>query len=58
VLRRPKTGFTLPVNDWMFGEIFESCEAAVAEVKALPFLDAHAVRALWNSFIADRQHCY
>jgi asparagine synthase (glutamine-hydrolysing) len=58
VLRRPKTGFTLPVNDWMFGELFESCEAAVAEVETLPFLDPQAVRALWNSFVADRQHCY
>ena len=58
VLRRPTTGFTLPVNDWMFGDIFESCEAAVAEVEALPFPDARAVKALWNSFITDRQHCY
>ena len=58
VLRRPKTGFTLPVNDWMFGELFESFEAAVAEVETLPFLDPQAVRALWNSFVADRHHCY
>jgi asparagine synthase (glutamine-hydrolysing) len=58
VLQRPKTGFTLPVNDWMFGELFESCEAAVAEVETLPFLDPRAVRALWNSFVADRQHTY
>jgi asparagine synthase (glutamine-hydrolysing) len=58
VLRRPKTGFTLPVNDWMFGELFESCKAAVAEVETLPFLDPPAVRALWHSFVADRQHTY
>ena len=42
----------------MFGELFESCEAAVAEVETLPFLDPQAVRALWNSFVADRQHTY
>jgi asparagine synthase (glutamine-hydrolysing) len=58
VLRRPKTGFSLPVNDWMFGKLFESCEAAVAEVETLPFLDPQAVRNLWHSFVADRQHTY
>jgi asparagine synthase (glutamine-hydrolysing) len=58
VLRRPKTGFSLPVNDWMFGKLFESCEAAVAEVETLPFLDPQAVRNLWHSFVANRQHCY
>ena len=58
VLQRPKTGFTLPVGDWMFGDLRESSEAAVAEVAGLPFLDAQAVRDLWNSFVADRDHCY
>jgi asparagine synthase (glutamine-hydrolysing) len=58
VLRRPKTGFTLPVDDWMFGDLRESCEAAVAAVEELPFLDTGAVRSLWNSFVADRDHCY
>jgi hypothetical protein len=42
----------------MFGQLRESCEAAVAEVETLPFLDAQAVRGLWNSFVADRQHTY
>ena len=58
VLQRPKTGFTLPVNDWMFGKLRESCEAAVAEVETLPFLDPQAVRNLWHSFVADWQHAY
>jgi hypothetical protein len=42
----------------MFGKLFESCEAAVAEVETLPFLDPQAVRNLWHSFVANRQHCY
>jgi len=58
VLRRPKTGFTLPVNDWMFGQLRESCEAAVAMVEQLPFLDASAVRSLWKKFVHERSHTY
>jgi asparagine synthase (glutamine-hydrolysing) len=58
VLRRPKTGFTLPVNDWMFGELRESCEAAVAAVERLPFLDSSAVRSTWKRFVTERDHCY
>jgi len=58
VLRRPKTGFTLPVNDWMFGELRDSCEAAVAALEHLSFLDAAAVRSLWNTFMNEREHSY
>jgi asparagine synthase (glutamine-hydrolysing) len=58
VLRRPKTGFTLPVNDWMFGELRESCETALAAVEKIPFIDSHAVRSLWNKFMHERNHHY
>ena len=58
VLNRAKTGFTLPINDWLFSELRDSSEAAVAALDAVPFLDPHAVRRLWNTFQADRQHTY
>jgi asparagine synthase (glutamine-hydrolysing) len=58
VLARPKTGFTLPVGDWMFSQLRESCEAAVAELGNLPFLRQDAVSKLWHSFLADREHIY
>ena len=58
VLRRPKTGFTLPVGDWMFGQLRESCEAAVAAVEQLPFLDSGAVRSIWSKFVTERDHTY
>jgi asparagine synthase (glutamine-hydrolysing) len=58
VLERTKTGFSLPVNDWMFGELRDSCEAAISEVEQLPFLSPSAVRSLWNKFSAERDHCY
>ena len=58
VLARKKTGFALPVGDWMFGELRESCEAAIAGLDRLPFLRQKAVKGLWRSFEADRQHQY
>jgi asparagine synthase (glutamine-hydrolysing) len=58
VLRRPKTGFTLPVNDWMFGELRESCETALAAVEKIPFIDSHAVSSLWSTFMHERNHHY
>jgi asparagine synthase (glutamine-hydrolysing) len=58
VLVRPKTGFALPVGDWMFGQLRESCEAAVAELAHLPFLRKDAVSKLWQAFVADREHTY
>ena len=58
VLRRPKTGFALPVGDWMYCELRDSCEAAVAALEHLPFLRQAPVKKLWRSFVAERQHTY
>jgi len=58
VLTRAKTGFTLPINDWLFSELRDSSEAAVAALDAVPLLDPRAVRQLWNTFQKDRQHTY
>lgn len=58
VLSRPKTGFTLPVGDWMYEELRDSCEAAIDALRHLPFLDGHAARALWTRFEAERSHTY
>jgi asparagine synthase (glutamine-hydrolysing) len=58
VLNRVKTGFTLPINDWLFSELRDSSEAAVAALDAVPFLDPQATRRLWKSFQSNRQHTY
>ena len=58
VLQRRKTGFSLPVGDWLHDQLRDSCEAAVAETAALPFLDGDAVRSLWQSFVTGRDHTY
>jgi asparagine synthase (glutamine-hydrolysing) len=51
--RRPKTGFTLPIGDWMRGRMRDSCEAAITQVERVPFLEPREVRRIWNAFVAD-----
>ena len=58
VLSRPKTGFSLPVGDWMYAELRDACEAAVNALQDVPFLDHSAVRRLWSSFSHQRRHSY
>ncbi|MCE9630025.1 MAG: asparagine synthase (glutamine-hydrolyzing) [Planctomycetia bacterium] len=53
VARRPKTGFTLPMGDWMRGEMRESCEAAIGQLERVSFLEGAEVRRIWNSFVTD-----
>jgi len=58
VLNRPKTGFTLPVGDWMYDELRDSCESAIDALQHVPFLDARAARGMWGRFESERQHTY
>ncbi|MFM7244092.1 MAG: asparagine synthase (glutamine-hydrolyzing) [Planctomycetaceae bacterium] len=58
VLNRPKTGFSLPVGDWMYDELRDFCEAAIDGLRHIPFIDGVAARRLWNRFEKDRAHTY
>jgi len=58
VLDRAKTGFTLPVNEWMFGSMRDSCESAVAALENVPFLDHTATIAAWETMVRNRHHSY
>jgi asparagine synthase (glutamine-hydrolysing) len=51
VMRRPKTGFTLPIRDWIAGPLREPCEAAIDRLCACPAVDAQATRRLWQHLI-------
>ena len=51
VSRRPKTGFSLPIGDWMRHVMRDSCEAAIDRLANVPFLDPTAVRQTWNTFV-------
>lgn len=50
---RPKTGFTLPIGDWMRGEMRETCAAAINRVARIPFLEEREVRSMWDAFLAN-----
>jgi asparagine synthase (glutamine-hydrolysing) len=58
VASRQKTGFLLPIGSWMRGGVREQCEAAIAAVEQLPFLDGREVRRVWEQFQAkpDAMH--
>jgi asparagine synthase (glutamine-hydrolysing) len=58
VASRQKTGFLLPIGSWMRGGVREQCEAAIAAVEQLPFLDGREVRRVWDQFQAkpDAMH--
>jgi len=55
ITSRPKTGFTLPIGDWMRGPMREPSEAAIATIADEPFIDAVEVRRTWNAFLADER---
>ena len=53
IANRPKTGFTLPIGDWMRGPMRASCEESVRRVAELPFVEAAEVCGVWRSFLRD-----
>ena len=58
VFTRPKTGFCLPMDEWMLGPNRDSCTAAVDAVAACTTFDAGTVRSLWNDFVAQPHRCH
>lgn len=58
LVNRPKTGFGLPMWEWMLGPWRESCEAAIASLERCPLIDGGTVRQTWNSYLdnAARMH--
>ena len=53
ITSRPKTGFTLPIGDWMRGPMREPCAAAIECLASQAFIDAAEVRRTWQSFLAE-----
>lgn len=58
VFNRRKTGFCLPIAEWMLGANRESCTAAIDAVATCPTFNTGAVRSLWNDFLAHPQRCH
>jgi asparagine synthase (glutamine-hydrolysing) len=55
VLRRPKTGFTLPIGFWMRNQMRDSCDAAVERLAKQGVVDGVEVRRIWNEFLVNPQ---
>jgi asparagine synthase (glutamine-hydrolysing) len=55
---RPKSGFSVPLADWLRGGLREWAEAMLDPVRldASGFLDTGAVRALWQEHLAGRSN--
>ena len=51
VAARKKTGFSLPIGDWMRGAMRESCEAGLQRACQIPFINADAARGIWAEFL-------
>lgn len=55
LLRRPKSGFSVPLADWLRGDLRALCENLFEDPLALPdVLDRRAVRAIWDAFAVGR----
>ena len=58
VFHRRKTGFSLPIGQWMYGGLREECEAAIEAVAACPVFDAETVRSKWRWFVDNHHRTY
>jgi asparagine synthase (glutamine-hydrolysing) len=54
IAARRKTGFSLPIGRWMRKEMRDSCEAAIARLENVPFLESREVRRIWDTYLADK----
>jgi len=50
VFARPKTGFSLPFGDWMFGPLRDQCDAAIDSLATCSLFDAGTVRTMWAGY--------
>ena len=58
VFTRPKSGFSLPFGDWMFGPLRDQCEAAIGSLAACPLFDGPVVRKIWADYDARRKQIH
>jgi asparagine synthase (glutamine-hydrolysing) len=50
ISRRPKTGFTLPIDNWMRGKMRDSCDESIRYLAELAILNGNEVRRTWQAF--------
>ena len=52
LVNRPKMGFVLPWEQWMRGELRETCERGLAALKDQPWVNAQAIGSMEQAFHA------
>lgn len=50
LLKRPKTGFSLPIGRWMLGELRPLCETSIGYLADSGMVDSTGVTSIWNQF--------
>jgi asparagine synthase (glutamine-hydrolysing) len=50
VFRRPKSGFSLPFRNWLFGPLKDQCETAVDALANCSLFEGKAVRRRWMDY--------
>jgi asparagine synthase (glutamine-hydrolysing) len=57
LIERPKTGFGIPLGQWLRGPLREWAEALISEsrLKSEGFLDADIVRQRWDEHMSGRR---
>lgn len=54
LIERPKQGFSVPLSDWLMGDLREWAEAQISSAEADPLLDPDGVRSTWRNFLTGR----
>ena len=58
VANRKKTGFTLPIGQWMRGAMRDRCQIAIDHLAAQPWIESGEVRGIWDHFQKDPTWCH
>lgn len=53
LLKRPKSGFELPLQRWMTGPLRSTCESGLKTLKETGLVRATGVDTVWSAFLAD-----
>jgi asparagine synthase (glutamine-hydrolysing) len=56
LLNQQKRGFVLPLRRWMRGHLRPLCESCLETLKGSGLVEAKAVDAIWQSFLAEPEH--
>lgn len=52
---RPKTGFTLPLGDWLRGDLRDWCEDLLSHQALQPYLRSQPIRCRWDEHLSGHR---